>query len=68
MGLLCVSVYVCTCLRVRGSQVVLSSEVPGERWGPHKAVGKESKPLLSHTSMQRQQMCQTASRSHLRAY
>lgn len=60
--------YECACLRVYGSQVVLSSEVPGERWGPDRAVGKESKLLLSHTSMQRQQMCQTALRSHLCAY
>lgn len=63
-----VRVSTCACLRVHGSQVVLSSEVLGERWGPRKAVGKESKLPLSHTSMQRQQMCQTASRSHLCAY
>lgn len=29
-----VRVCVCSCLRVRDSQVVRSSEVPGERWGP----------------------------------
>lgn len=67
MRLLCTSVRVCLRSRLRGSQVALSSEVLGERWGPRRAVGKEDKLLLSHTSMQRQQMCQTALRSHLRA-
>ena len=59
-----VVVRACVC----GSQVVLRGEVLGERWGPCEAVGKESKLPLSHTSMRRQQMCQTASRSHLCAY
>lgn len=45
MGLLCVSVWHASS-RVRSSQVVLSSEVPEERWGPRKAVGKESKLTL----------------------
>lgn len=72
LALMGVVVHVCmcvhTCLHVHGTQVVLSSEVPEERWGPRKAVGKESKMPLSHTSMQRQQMCQTTLCSHLCAH
>jgi len=44
----CASAAVDMIARLRGSRVVLSSKAPGERRGPRKAVGKESKLLLSH--------------------